>query len=344
MEKNRRDFIRTGALAAAALGLSSFTESSSFIPSPVAVLRPGILKPGDTVAVTSPAGAVWDEKRNQEFIEILQGLGLKIKPGKTLTEKYGYLAGKDVLRAKELNDFFADKEVKAIFTAKGGWGCARILPLLDYETIRKNPKIIMGFSDITSLLVALYARTGLITFHGPVGNSSWGEFSMKYVKELLFQNKRSRFVPGTGVTDKPVTIMAGTARGTLMGGNLSVLSGIIGSEYLPVWDGAILFLEDTDEEPFRLDRMLTQLKLAGVLNKISGFIFGKCSACVAEEPEKAFTFEEVLKQHIEPLKIPAFYNAMIGHVVDKFTLPIGATVEMDAGRGVFYLTESALAN
>ena len=118
----------------------------------------------------------------------------------------------------------------------------------------------------------------------------------------------------------------------------------MGSDYLPIWDGAILFLEDTDEEPFRLDRMLTQLKLAGVLDKLSGFVFGKCSACVAEEPEKAFTFEEVLLQHIKPLKIPAFYNAMIGHVVDKFTLPIGATIEMNADKGILSLTETVMTD
>jgi muramoyltetrapeptide carboxypeptidase len=192
------------------------------------------------------------------------------------------------------------------------------------------------------LLLGINAKTGMVTFHGPVGNSSWGDFSMKYVKDLLLYNNKVNFIAPNKIEHKPIKITGGIASGKIMGGNLSVLSAIVGSEYLPSWDGAILFLEDTDEEPFRLDRMLTQLKLAGILDKLNGFIFGKCSACVAEEPEKAFTFEEILLQHIKPLKIPAFYNAMIGHVVDKFTIPVGAMIKMDADKGVFSLTEKAL--
>ena len=230
--------------------------------------------------------------------------------GKTLTEKYGYFAGTDNLRAMELNELFINKNVNAIFCMKGGWGCARILDKLHYDTIKKNPKIIMGFSDITSLLIAINAKTGLVTYHGPVGNSGWNDFTVKYVKEILVDKAIVAYGYPEEHIDKPYTITAGKTKGILVGGNLTVLAGMIGSDYLPDWKNKILFLEETGEEPYRIDRMLTQLKLAGVLNNISGFVFGKCVKCEAEEPEKAFTLREVLEQHIKPLGIPAFWDAI----------------------------------
>jgi muramoyltetrapeptide carboxypeptidase len=269
-------------------------------------------------------------------------MGLNVVLGKTLTEKHGFLAGDDNLRAKELNDFFANKQVNAIFSAKGGWGCARLLDKLDYEMIRQNPKIIMGFSDITCLLNAIYAKTGLVTFHGPVGNSSWGDFSMKYVKEILMDGTESLLKPSGGEKDVPTVLTAGKAKGILVGGNMAVLTAMLGSNYVPDWKGKILFLEETAEEPYRLDRMITHLKIAGVLDKLSGFVFGKCAKCDAEEPDKAFTFMEILEQHIKPLGIPAFYGAMIGHIENKYTLPVGLEVEMDAGKGFIQLLEPAV--
>jgi len=306
------------------------------------VIKPAALQKGDTVAITSPAGAVWDPALVDKFSTTLQGLGFKVKLGQTLKEKYGYFAGKDELRAKELNGFFADPEVKAIFAVKGGWGCARLLDKLDYELISKNPKIIMGFSDITSLLVAINSKTGLVTFHGPVGNSGWNEFSVDYIKRVLMKKECVAYAYPDVDDDKPYTIMSGRAKGILTGGNLSVIAGIIGSDYLPDWKGKILFLEEVEEEPYSVDRMLTQLKLAGVLKNISGFVFGKCADCVAEEPAKAFLLKEVLEQHIKPLGIPAFYGAMIGHIENKYTIPIGIPAEFDADTGLIKLLECAV--
>lgn len=321
-----------------ATSVSNYEENS-----PSTTLKPKRLKAGSTIAVSSPAGAIWDDKLVDEFSTILKSIGFNVVLGKTLTEKYGFLAGKDDLRAKELNDFFGDKKVDAIFSAKGGWGCARLLDKLDYKIIQQNPKIIMGFSDITCLLNAIYAKTGLVTFHGPVGNSSWGEFSMKYVKEILMQGKKSLLSPPVGSEKDITTVLTkGKAKGILVGGNLTVLAAMMGSNYLPDWENKILFLEETAEEPYRLDRMMTQLKLAGVLEKLSGIAFGKCVKCEAEEPEKAFTFMEVLEQQIKPLKIPAFYGAMIGHIENKYTLPIGVEVEMDADKGTIQLLEAAV--
>ncbi|HLP13561.1 MAG TPA: LD-carboxypeptidase [Flavobacteriales bacterium] len=342
-DPSKRKFIKTLALGAAVIPLQGLALPKDEEQNEVMTgLKPLRLKRGDTVAISSPAGAIWDDKLVPEFTAILEGLGLKVILGKTLSQKYGFLAGDDALRAKELNDFFADKTIKAIFTAKGGWGCARLLDKIDFEIIKANPKIIMGFSDITCLLNAIYAKTGLITFHGPVGNSSWGDFSMKYVKQVLFEGKRSLLSTTGYAQDTPVTLTGGKAKGVLVGGNMSVLTAMLGSNYLPSWKGKILFLEETAEEPYRLDRMITHLKIAGVLDQLAGFVWGKCVKCEAEEPEKAFTFMQILDQQIKPLNIPAFYGAMIGHIENKYTLPIGVEVEMDADKGTIQLLEPAV--
>lgn len=341
---SRRNFLKTTGtilLSAPLLQNSLFAGTGEFSLIHDA-LKPPALKQGDTIAISSPAGAVWDETQVEKFIGIIQSLGFKTRVGQTLKEKTGYLAGSDELRAKELNELFGDKEVKGIFCMKGGWGCARILDKLDYELIKKNPKVVMGFSDITSLLIALYHKTGLVTFHGPVGNSGWNDFSVDYIQRLLMKKEAVTYLYPEKDSDKPYTITPGKAKGILIGGNLTVLAGIMGSQYLPHWKNKILFLEEAKEEPYEVDRMLTQLKLAGVLNSISGFVFGKCTKCDAEEPAKAFTLKEVLEQHIKPLGIPAFYGAMIGHIENKYTVPIGVEAEIDAGMNSIRLLESAV--
>lgn len=341
--KNRRQFLKTGAFVALAtplMGKSTIIELTEEIAP--AIIKPPALKPGDTVAISSPAGAIWDVVQVEKFKGIVEALGFKVKLGQTLKEKHGYFAGTDELRAKELNTFFADKEVKAIFCMKGGWGCARLLDKLDYAAIKKNPKVLMGFSDITSLLIAIYNKTGLVTFHGPVGNSGWNDFSVDYIKRVLMNKEAVTYAYPEKDDDKPYTINGGKAKGILIGGNLTVLAGIIGSNYLPDWKNKIIFLEEVEEEPYAIDRMLTQLKLAGVLDKISGFVFGKCVKCLAEEPQKAFTLKEVLEQHLKPLGIPAFYGAMIGHIENKYTVPLGVMAEVDADKCILKLMERAI--
>lgn len=343
MKNNRRQFISTAALASLSIPLLGMKENvlqQDKLSLPL--IKPPALKPGDTIAISSPAGAVWDDAQIEKFVSILENSGFQVKRGQTLKEKYGYFAGTDEFRASEINKFFLDKNVNAIFCMKGGWGCARILDKLNYEAIKNNPKVIMGFSDITSLLIAINAKTGMATYHGPVGNSGWNDFTIKYVKEVLVDKKIVSYAYPEEETDKFYTINPGKTQGVLVGGNLTVLASMIGSEYLPDWKNKILFLEETGEEPYRIDRMLTQLKLAGVLKNISGFVFGKCVKCEAEEPEKAFTLQQVLEQHIKPLGIPAFYGAMIGHIVNKYTIPVGINAEMDASTGSIKLLETAV--
>ncbi len=339
--KSRRDFIKVAGL----LGGATLV-STSFISNKITVrekIKPSALKAGDTVAISSPAGAVWDENQIEIFANILKGIGFKVVLGKTLKEKFGYFSGTDEFRANEINELFANKSIKGIFCMKGGWGCARILDKIDYNIIQKNPKVLIGFSDITSLLIAINAKTGLITFHGPVGNSGWNDFTKSVFNNVVMLPNAYSFPVNPMNEDKIVTINSGKASGVLIGGNLTVLSGIIGSNYLPDWKNKILFLEEAKEEPYSIDRMLTQLKLSGVLNSISGFVFGKCAKCEAEEPLKAFTFDQVIKQHIQPLGIPAFYGAMIGHIENKLTIPVGIKASIDADKGTIKLDESAVA-
>lgn len=340
---SRRNFIKATGLIAASSLLTPTEALAQITVSDKPKIKPKALQPGDTVAISSPAGAVWDEAQIETFTNILKGLGFNVIHGKTLKEKFGYFAGNDDLRANELNELFANKNVKGIFCMKGGWGCARLLDKLDYAVIEKNPKVLIGFSDITTLLIAITAKTGLITFHGPVGNSGWNDFTKLVFTNVVMATKPFEFPINPSHEDKPVTINAGKASGELVGGNLTVLSALMGSSYLPDWKNKLLFLEEAKEEPYSIDRMLTQLKLCGVLNSISGFVFGKCAKCLAEEPLKAFTFHEVIMQHIKPLGIPAFYGAMIGHIENKLTVPLGIKATIDAEKGTIVLEESSVS-
>jgi muramoyltetrapeptide carboxypeptidase len=312
-------------------------------------LKPSRLQAGDTVALINPAGATFHPEDVLIARESLAALGLKMKTGEHLLDRYGYLAGTDNDRASDVNTMFADKQVKAIMTLRGGWGCNRILDLLDYRLIARNPKIIMGYSDITSLLLALNAKTGLVTFHGPVGISSWNKYSTEFIEKLLFnaevfsmENPRDTGDHLTQVKDRVLTISSGKARGRMLGGNLSVLTAMAGSDYLPDFKNNILFLEEVGEDIYRVDRMLTQLKLAGILGGISGFVFGKCSDCGPGKGYGSLTLKEVLDDHVKPLGVPAWYGSMIGHIENKFTIPLGIEAEIDADKGMISLLEPAV--
>lgn len=313
-------------------------------------VRPGRLRPGDTVGLVNPAGAVWEPVRIEIVEESLAALGFRAKRGANLFARRGYFAGTDEQRAADVNAMFADPAVRAIHCVRGGWGCARILPLLDWQAIARNPKILLGYSDITALLLALHAKTGLVTFHGPVGSAQWNPFNVGFIRRVLQEGEAVTFEnlkeidedDLTVVENRVQTIHPGTARGRLLGGNLTVLTALIGSAYLPDWDGCILFLEDVEEAPYRVDRMLTQLRLAGILQKARAVIWGHCSDCDPGEGYGSLTITEVLHDHIRPLGVPAWQGAMIGHIDRQFTLPVGIEVEVDATAGTIRMVEPAV--
>lgn len=328
MERDRRHFIRTTSLAAAGLLVSCANAQTPKI----AAAEPGIILPprlrtGDLLALTAPAGAIFNEESVQKATAALEGAGFRVMQGETLRQRYGYLAGTDEFRAKELNALFANKEVKGIVAMRGGWGCARLLPYLDFDAIGKNPKLITGFSDITTLLLAIHAKTGMITFHGPVGNSSWGDFTMDHFLRIVKDAEPLRMEQPK---DDPATIFcAGKKTGKLLGGNLTVLCSLLATPYLPDFSQSLLFLEETEEEPYAIDRLLTQLSLNGLLSRTAATIFGKCTKCEAEEPDKSFTLDEVLRQKFPEGGQTALGGFSFGHVKDKFTFPVGASATLD---------------
>jgi muramoyltetrapeptide carboxypeptidase len=314
-------------------------------------VRPGRLRPGDTVGLVNPAGAVWEPVNVEIVAESLAALGFKTKRGTNLLARHGYFAGNDEQRAADLNAMFADPEVRAIHCVRGGWGCARLLPLLDWKTIAKNPKILLGYSDITALLLSLHAKTGLVTFHGPVGSSQWNPFNVGTMKRVLQEGEAATFENLKEIGEDDLTIVEnrvqtlhpGTARGPLLGGNLTVLTSLVGSGYLPDWDGCILFLEDVEEAPYRIDRMLTQLRLAGVLQKARAVIWGHCTDCDPGEGFGSLTVTDVLLDHLKPLRVPVWSGAMIGHIDRQFTLPVGLEVEVNAAAGTIRMLEPAVS-
>ena len=315
------------------------------------VVRPKRLAAGDTVALVAPASATFQSVDLDIARESLEALGLKVKVGRHLLGRHGYLAGADKDRAADINGFFEDRDVRAVLPIRGGWGSARVLPYLDFDTIRRNPKIVLGYSDITALLLSIHARTGMVTFHGPNGMGRWDAWSVDYMRRVLFNAEAVTLENPRSLSDRNSlvqidnrirTIHPGTARGRLLGGNLTVLTAILGSPYLPAWDGAILFLEDVGEDLYRIDRMFTQLKLTGVLEKIRGFIFGTCAECGPGEGFASLTLEEIFADHIKPLDVPAWSGAMIGHQTQQWTVPVGADVEIDAAKGTITLQAPAV--
>ena len=337
------------------MGIAAIASQAPFARSAGAAstVRPKRLSPGDTIALVSPASATFNSVDFQIARESLEALGFKVRAGEHMMERFGYLAGADKARADDINTAFADRSVAAVHAIRGGWGSARLLPYLDFDAIRRNPKVLIGYSDITALLLSIQAKTGLITFHGPIGLGRWDAWSLDYYRRVLMNGEAVTYSNKQGLSGdrnslvqvefRTLTVTPGKARGRLLGGYLTVLTAILGSPYLPDWDDAILFCEDVGEDLYRVDRMLTQLKLAGVLPKIKGFVFGSCSECGPGEGYASLTLEEIIRDHIKPLNVPAWQGAMIGHAQPQWTLPVGAQVEIDASAATIKLLEPAVS-
>ncbi len=338
----RRQFLisSVSALAYASVGATA--------PARPALIKPRRLQRGDRVGLVNPATAAFERAPIEIMQEALESLGLEVVLGEHFYDRLGYFAGEDEARAADINGFFADDSVRMVF-ARGGWGSARLLPLLDYELIARNPKVLLGYSDATALINGVHRRTGLVTFHGP---SPLDRFATDYFRRVIMAGEavtmaNPEHVPGgklVQVKHRIRRLASGIAQGPLLGGNLTVLTAIVGSAFVPDFDGAILFLEDVGEAVYRVDRMLTQLKLAGILDRIAGFVFGRCTDCGPGTDYGSLTLEEVLERHIEPLGVPAFTGSMIGHIEKQFTLPLGVPAEIDADRGSIRLLESAVTS
>ncbi len=345
----RSSFIKNSALAAAAVALTgnnTYSASRPYIPD---VIKPGRIKEGDKIGLVSPAGMLSEEEL-KESVDNLTKLGFNPVPGKYVLNRNGYLAGTDKERADDLNAMFADKTIKAIVCTRGGYGAVRILPYLDFNLIKNNPKILIGYSDITILLCALYKKTGLVSFHGPVGTSTYNDYSVNHFRNVLMapssNYKMENPPPAEGDEPQIYTIRSGAAEGKLYGGNLSLVASLIGTEYDADTAGHIIYLEEVGEEPYRVDRMLTQMIQAGKFEKAAGVAVGIFSKCEAKPSESgitnSFSLREVLSDRLYPLGIPVIYGLSFGHIVNKFTIPTGIRARLNVDDASLTLLEPAV--
>jgi len=316
------------------------------------ILKPPRLRRGDVIGLISPASTPLPTEKIEKGIRYLEGLGYRIKLGKHVAAQHGYFAGADEERLSDLNTMLNDSRVNAIFAIRGGYGSPRLLPFVDYGAVRRQPKIVVGFSDITALHLAIHKKTGLITFHGPVVLSRFTGYTQEHFHAALFDTKPIGAIanPPDSNPLRPAhalrTVRPGKARGRLIGGNLSLICSLMGTPYEIDTRGRILFTEDVDEEPYRIDRMLTQLRLAGKLDAAAGIVFGECADCRPKDYKASFnstfTLGEVLDRMLGDLKIPVLSGLTIGHTEDQLTLPEGAMATLDADKQELILEEAAV--
>jgi muramoyltetrapeptide carboxypeptidase len=300
------------------------------------VIFPLLLQPGDTIGIAAPASPPDKPEIIDEAIARFTALGFTIKPGKNLRQRTGYLAGNDEERAADINAFFADPDVRAIFALRGGYGSCRILPLLDYDTIRANPKPLVGYSDITAMHLAILAKTALVTFHGSNASSAFESANIAACQRMLMGSRRA---PGDGPqvlfsseTHPSVkTLVPGRANGQLLGGNFTCLLRLLSTPYQPDFRGAILFLEDTCEKAYRIDGMFTHLRLAGILPQIAGLVLGQFD--FEADPNEPARIEDCLKREAKRLGVPCVSGAPIGHFPEQIVVPQGVQAEFDASAG-----------
>lgn len=322
------------------------------MPAAGALLRPAVLREGDTVGLITPSTFVSDPDRIALTERTIRYFGLNAKFGRNVRKREGYVGGSVEERVADLHDMFRDPEVKAVFCIRGGFGSAHLLDHIDYGLIGKNPKIFLGYSDITALHLAIQRKTGMVTFHGPVALSRFTKYTQEHFRRALFETKPLGLLGNPRDSDplRPAhtvrTIRGGTARGPLAGGNLTLISTTLGTPYEIESKGKILFLEDVDEQPYSVDRMLTHLKLAGKLDAAAGIVFGECNDCRPRDFRPSFdsnfSLGEILDRILGKLRIPVFSGLTIGHTEDQLTLPVGVMATLDADKGNLTVEEAGV--
>jgi len=292
------------------------------------------LRPGDLIGVISPSGPV-DEPQLQAGLDMIKSSGFEVHKGTHIFCRKGYLAGNDEKRLKDLHAMFTNRDIKAVFCTRGGYGTMRLLDKINYALIRENPKIIAGFSDITALLIAIHEKTGLITFHGPVlqGLAVGNRDSFKGLIHTLTIGEPLKISLGQGYA-----LVPGTATGPLTGGNLSLICSLVGTPYFPAPMGAILFIEEKGEPLYRIDRMLTHLLLSGSLNGLAGVVAGEFTGCA-----DMADINELLFDRLSGLRIPVATGLATGHGLVNITLPIGLSAQLDTGSMTLSIKSACVA-
>jgi len=300
-----------------------------------AIIKPPGLRRGDLIGIISPAGPV--SKTDLEAgIKMIKSSGFDVLIGPNTFNRRDYLAGKDEERLSDFHAMFSDQGVKAVFCARGGYGSLRLLDKIDFDLIKKNGKIFVGYSDITALLMAIYSETGLITFHGPVvrGLSSDKRINLDSLFRLLTPGQGLEINLAEGIVLRP-----GKAKGPLIGGNLSIICHLLGTSYLPSLDGCILFIEDTAEPLYRIDRLLTHLRLSGHLNRLSGLVAGRFDGC-----GEMSAIERLISDVVGDQDIAIATGLPVGHGPENLALPIGLMAEVDTDRMTLSIVEESVTS
>ena len=305
------------------------------------------MKKGDLIGLVTPGSPITGEQL-EEAVEKLENLGFRTYYKESVLSEYGYLAGRDQERADELMHMFTNEEVKGIWCVRGGYGSIRILSRLDYEKIEQNPKVFIGYSDITALLTTIYEQTGLVTYHGPVGTSEFNKFTVKSLEEVIMdpgQKYRYPYKRDKDTADNPeydrYTITGGVVEGELIGGNISVLDSMIGSRFEPDFENRIVYLEEIEEKTYRVDKMVFHLLSGTNLKKAAGIVMGTMGDCnINDEPR--LSLKRALDDLLKPLGIPVSYGLSFGHIKRMITIPTGIQASFDAQKNSLKLLEPAV--
>jgi muramoyltetrapeptide carboxypeptidase len=347
---NRRKFLATGAGAVLGLAVSpNFVQAQDHD-----IIKPPALKMGDTVGLITPASSLFEPHQTIiEATEKMNNLGFKVKLGAHVYKKWGYLAGTDQERADDIHQMFEDNEVRAIIAIRGGYGSGRILKYLDFDLIKRKPRILLGYSDVTSLLLAIHKMTGLVTFHGPVAVSTFTDFTKKYFYKVLTETETigeiddAPFSENLQTSNRVWTVVPGSSTGRITGGNLTLIMATLGTPYEIDTDDRIIFIEEVGEEPYDLDRYLTQLAYAGKFDKCRGVVFDRMAKVKPASNGASFNSslskEEVIQDCFKNYSFPVCLGLSLGHVADKPTLPIGVKVKLDADNGRLSILENAVS-
>lgn len=345
---DRRDMLKAAAMLSL-IGGTNFANKSARVSARPKIIKPKRLRIGDIVAVIAPSSSASSEVFERAVTNV-ETLGLKAKIGKFAHGSRDFLSGTDQERLNDLHWAFKDTEIDGIWCVRGGSGATRLLADIDYSMIRRNPKVFVGYSDITALHIAIAQRTGLITFHGPVASSELSEYTktnlvntvMTPIANYKIQPSEYNLAQASALF-KPTVITPGRARGRLIGGNLSLMAALAGTPYaIKDLTGAILFAEDINEPPYKVDRLLTQLRQSCDLRSLSGIALGVFSSAQAATDAQTASTRDVLKDRLGDLGIPIISGLSIGHIRDQCTLPVGAEVELDTGNATITLRELAV--
>ena len=347
--QTRRSFLKTGMLA----GLAPVVSFAGSKDSQKALIKPPALKKGDTVGLVTPASPLFETHRILiEAREKMEGLGFRVKFGKNVEAKRGYLAGTIEQRVSDLHDMFKDDSVQAIIAIRGGYGSAQLLPYLDYDLIAANPKILLGYSDITSILNGIHKKTGLVTFHGPVAVSTFTEYTTKYLFKVLSEPKPAGLIEDAPYdsnlqnSNRVWTYRGGTGEGRLVGGNLTLLQSLLGTPF--EFDGrdALYFFEEVGEEPYNIDRILWQFKMAGKFEQCRGVVFDKMPSVKPADYKPGFnsslSVEEIIDDIFKDYSFPVCVGLSLGHIKEKPTMPLGIRARLDGDAGRIALLEAAV--